>query len=111
MTSNPSPTRRTVLRTTGAAAVGALAAVGAAGTASAGHFYEGQRVCLTMDYQSYERACPNDGYSYVFEKGDQGRAWEFCTTDDGQEMVYFEEEAVSGDDGYGWVAHSALEEC
>jgi transposase len=62
-----------------------------------------------MDYQPYERACPNQGYSYLFEKGDQGRAWDFCTADDGQEMVYVYEDRGDGDSG--WVEHGVLEHC
>jgi hypothetical protein len=108
MSDDATVTRRTVLRTTAASAA---AVVGAVGTASADHIYAGDCVRLTADYQSYKDACPNRNYGPIFEKGERGRAWEFCTTDEGQEMVYFEEETGDSDEGVGWVAHDYLEKC
>jgi hypothetical protein len=106
MTDDTPLTRRTVLRTTAATAVGAVAA---AGTASASHFSGGETVCFTLAYQSYVEACPNDGYADEFEEGDEGTVYDTCRTDGGAQMLYVYEDG--GDRDRGWVDHAVVERC
>lgn len=99
-------TRRRLL---GAAGV-AVAGLGAVGPAGASHFRQFEKVCVTVDVQAYNDACPTGSFGPIFEAGRTGRAWEFCNDDEKGEMVYFEPEPAN-DQPFAWVPADFLESC
>lgn len=99
--------RRTVLRTTGA---GLAAAVGAAGTATAGHFAQGDCVVVSVESTPYyAQACPLGEQDGTLYRGTEGDVGDTCTDADGGHWVKF----VNAENVYesGWVWHDSLEHC
>lgn len=98
---DPTPTRRRVLKASGAAVGAAVAAASGIGAASAVACRK-----LKYDYKSY-RECPRPGESPdgpIIEAGTM--AYSGCTNRDGQEYLY-----ALGTGGAGYVPKGATEPC
>jgi hypothetical protein len=98
--------RRTVIKTAGGA-IG-VAVIGA-GVASADHFSYGQCVVTVTRTPMYERACPAENFVREVDGGTEGQVHDWCTTDDGDEWVYF-----SANDAIipaNWVPANYLDPC
>ncbi len=100
------PSRRSVLRTTGLALA---AGVGAAGTASANHLAPGDCARAEVGLGLWNQGCPLADRFGGVDAGTTGQVFDVCTTDDGQERVYFSPGTTIRP--AGWVVGHALEPC
>lgn len=100
-------TRRSVLRTTGAAAV---AATTLAGVAAASDFQPGG--CVVADgsdgYAPVLDACGSDIYDDRIRNGESGTVEEVCRSVEGDEYAYVTWDSASPD---GWVLERDLAHC
>lgn len=99
-------TRRSVLRTTGLALAGGTVA---AGTASASHLSPGDCAVTETSLGLWDQGCPLQNRFGGVDGGTVGQVLDVCTTDDGEEHVYFSPDTTI--QPAGWVVGHALEPC